>query len=196
MTVTLDLFPETVIALGLSVSGANNEIITLKEDETAFTLTAGRYGHGVGLSQRGAQQMAREGEKTFKEILSFYFPGAKLKEYAGEEAPLPTPPPLLARDPGPAPTATPRPTLMPVTEELPEGARRARVENIADDSSLNLRAQPSAGAEILMRLYRHQELIVLEKSDVPGWVRVKTDVIEGYVMESFLVYEEEPSSET
>ena len=195
MTVTLDLFPETVIALGLSVSGANNEIITLKEDETSFTLTAGRYGHGVGLSQRGAQQMAREGEKTFREILSFYFPGAKLKEYAGETAPLPTPPPLLARDPGPAPTATPRPTLMPVTEELPEGARRAKVENIADDSTLNLRAQPSAGAEILMRLYRHQELIVLEKSDVPGWVRVKTDVIEGYVMESFLVYEEEPSPE-
>ena len=196
MTVTLDLFPETVIALGLSVSGANNEIITLKEDETAFTLTAGRYGHGVGLSQRGAQQMAREGEKTFKEILSFYFPGAKLKEYAGETAPLPTPPPLLAWDPGPAPTATPRPTPMPVTEELPEGARRAKVENIADDSTLNLRAQPSAGAEILMRLYRHQELIVLEKSDIPGWVHVKTDVIEGYVMESFLVYEEEPSSET
>jgi hypothetical protein len=47
-----------------------------------------------------------------------------------------------------------------------------------------------------MRLYRHQELIVLEKSDVSGWVRVKTDVIEGYVMESFLVYEEEPTSET
>ena len=195
MTVTLDLFPETVIALGLSVSGANNEIITLKEDETSFTLTAGRYGHGVGLSQRGAQQMAREGEKTFREILSFYFPGAKLKEYAGETAPLPTPPPLLARDPGPAPTATPRPTLMPVTEELPEGARRAKVENIADDSTLNLRAQPSAGAEILMRLYRHQELVVLEKSDIPGWVRVKTDVIEGYVMESFLVYKEEPSPE-
>ena len=196
MTVTLDLFPETVIALGLSVSGANNEIITLKEDETSFTLIAGRYGHGVGLSQRGAQQMAREGEKTFKEILSFYFPGAKLKEYAGETAPLPTPPPMLARNPGPAPTATPRPTLMPVTEEPPEGALRAKVENIADDSTLNLRAQPSAGAEILMRLYRHQELMVLEKSDVPGWVHVKTDVIEGYVMESFLVYEEAPSPET
>lgn len=103
---------------------------------------------------------------------------------------------MLARDPGPAPTATPRPTLMPVTEEPPEGALRAKVENIADDSTLNLRAQPSAGAEILMRLYRHQELMVLEKSDVPGWVHVKTDVIEGYVMESFLVYEEAPSPET
>ena len=192
LTVTLDLFPETVIALGLSVSGANNEIITLREEETAFTLTAGRYGHGVGLSQRGAQQMARAAEKTFQEILSFYFPGAKIKQYTGEPAPLPTPHPLLAQDPGPPPTATSKPTLMPVTEILPEGARLASVENIADDSTLNLRAQPSAGAEILMRLYRHQQLIVLENSDVPGWVHVKTDMAEGYVMESFLVYAEDP----
>jgi uncharacterized protein YgiM (DUF1202 family) len=67
----------------------------------------------------------------------------------------------------------------------------ASVENIDEDSSLNLRAQPSAGAEILMRLYCHQKLIVLGQSDVPGWVYVKTDAVEGYVMESFLVYEEE-----
>ena len=195
LSVTLDLFPETVFALGLSVYGANNEIITLSEDETAFTLTAGRYGHGVGLSQRGAQQMASEGKKTFQEILAFYFPGAVLKRYTGEPAPLPTPPPLLAKDPGPAPTATPRPTLMPVTQELPEGARRARVENIAKDSSLNLRAQPSAGAEVLRRLYYGQELMVLEQCDIPGWVHVKTDAAEGYVMESFLTYEEAESTE-
>ena len=190
LTVTLDLFPETVIALGLSVSGANNEIITVQEDESSFTLTAGRYGHGVGMSQRGAQQMAKEGQKTFRDILSFYYPGAVLKRYAGEPAALPTPPPVLARVPGPAPTATPRPTLMPVTGELPEGARMASVENIDDDSSLNLRAQPSAGAEIIMRLYRHQQLIVLESCDIPGWVHVKTDAAEGYVMESFLIYAE------
>ena len=191
VTVTLDFFPETVIALGLSVSGANNEIITLKEDEASFTLTAGRFGHGVGLSQRGAQQMARA-EKSFREILAFYYPGAVLKKYAGEKAPLPTPPPLLAKDPGPAPTATPRPTLMPVSETPPEGARMAVVEHIAQDSTLNLRALPSAGAEILMRLYWHQPLVVLEQSDVPGWVYVKTDAAEGYVMESFLAYPEEP----
>ena len=193
-TVTLELFPETVAALGLSVSGADNEIITLKEDEESFTLTAGRFGHGVGLSQRGAQQMARA-EKKFSEILSFYFPGSVIKKYTGQPGPLPTPPPLLAQDPGPAPTATPRPTLMPVTEELPEGARLAVVEHIADDSTLNLRAKPSAGAEIIMRLYRHQRLIVLGQADVPGWVRVKTDTAEGFVMESFLAYPDEKPEE-
>ena len=191
VTVTLDLFPETMIALGLSVSGADNEIVTLQENEESFILSSGRFGHGVGLSQRGAQQMAREGKKTFKDILSFYYPGAVLKKYTGEPAPLPTPQPQLAKDPGPAPTATPRPTLMPVTaENLPEGCRLASVENIAEDSTLNLRAQPSAGAEILMRLYCHQPLVVLEQSDVPGWVHVKTDAAEGYVMESFLLYRE------
>lgn len=34
-------------------------------------------GHGVGLCQAGAEEMAREG-KTYKEILSFYFPGTQV----------------------------------------------------------------------------------------------------------------------
>ena len=184
--ITLELFPDVLNALALSISGANNELVSLSEDETSFTLTSARYGHGVGLSQRGAQYQAKKDNRSFEEILSFYYPGAKLKQYSGESAPLPTPDPALAVTPGPAPTATPRPTLMPVTEDLPEGAWLASVENIDDDSSLNLRVQPSPAAEILMRLYRHQKLIVLESAEVEGWVRVKTDAVEGYVMQSFL----------
>ena len=184
--VSLDIFPEAVFFLGLSVYGADNEIISVSEDEKGFTLTAGRYGHGVGMSQRGAQYMASEGKKTFKQILDFYYPGVKIKRYRGEDAPLPTPDPVLCETPGPVPTATPRPTLMPVTEELPEGAWLATVEHIDDDSTLNLREKPSAGAKIVRRLYKHQQLVVLEEAEVIGWVHVKTDVIEGYVIMSFL----------
>ena len=184
--VTLDLFPGVLNALALSISGAGNEIVTLTEDDSAFTLTSGRYGHGVGMSQRGAQYQASKDSRGFEEILAFYYPGAVLKQYGGEAAPLPTPDPALAVTPGPAPTATPRPTLMPVTEDLPEGAWLASVENIDDDSSLNLRIAPSPAAEILMRLFRHQKLIVLENAEVDGWVKVRTDAIEGYVMLSFL----------
>ena len=75
---------------------------------------------------------------------------------------------------------------MPVTEPLPEGAWLATVENIDDDSTLNLREKPSAGSKVLRRLYKHQQLIVLEEAEVAGWVHVKTDVAEGYVMYSFL----------
>ena len=72
-----------------------------------------------------------------------------------------------------------------------EEAWLASVEHIDDDSTLNLREKPSAGSKIVMRLYKHQKLIVLEEAEVTGWLHVKTDVIEGYVMMSFLEKVEE-----
>lgn len=41
------------------------------------------YGHGVGLCQWSALQMAKEGRK-YKEILSFFYPGTEIKTYEGE----------------------------------------------------------------------------------------------------------------
>ena len=185
-TLTLPLFPEVIRALNMSISGSDNEMVTLKETEEAFTLEARRYGHGVGMSQRGAQWMAAQYGKTYEEILAFYYPGMSLSKVDAGAALLPTAQPELAETPGPAATPTPRPTLMPVTAELPQGAYLASVENIEDDSSLNLRSEPSTASEILMRLYKHQQLVVLETCEDPAWVKVKTDVIEGYVMLSFL----------
>ena len=37
-----------------------------------------KNGHGVGLSQTGAIQMAKQG-KTYQEILDFYFPGTQIQ---------------------------------------------------------------------------------------------------------------------
>ncbi len=186
-TVTLNLFPDVLGALGLGISGSGNEMVTVEDSGTAFTLKARRFGHGVGLSQRGAQWMAGHYGMKYPEILAFYYPGEKLKRYSAGMPALPTPAARLAQTPGPAATPTPRPTLMPVTgENLPEGAYLASVEKIDDDSSLNLRAEPSGAAEILMRLYKHQRLVVLSENEVPGWAHVKTDTAEGYVMISFL----------
>ena len=186
-TVTLPLFPQVIRNLNLSIYGADNEIITVTETDRAFLLASGRYGHGVGMSQRGAQWMAAKYRKDFREILSFYYPGMELRKAAAGAAVLPTADPVLAETPGPAATPTPRPTLMPVsTAGLPEGAWIASVEGIEDDSTLNLRVEPSQSAEILMRLYKHQRLIVLETCEDPVWVHVRTDSAEGYVMVSFL----------
>ena len=73
-----------------------------------------------------------------------------------------------------------------ISGELPEGAYLATVANIDDDSSLNLRQEPTTAAPIVMRLYKNQKLVVLETCEDPAWVKVKTDVIEGFVMVSFL----------
>ena len=188
ITVTVDIFPEVIDELLLSVYGADNELLTLTETDTHFVLEARRYGHGVGMSQRGAQWMAGQYGKTYEEIMAFYYPGLTLSKVDAGTPVLPTTPAELAATLAPPATPTPRPTLMPatMTTDLPAGAYLAAVTEIDDDSSLNLRAEPSQGAEILRRLYKHQQLIVLGPAEEEGWVQVKTDVIEGYVMASFI----------
>lgn len=196
ITVTVDIFPEVIDELLLSVYGADNELLTLKETDTHFILEARRYGHGVGMSQRGAQWMAAKYGKTYQEIMAFYYPGLTLSKVDAGAAVLPTTPANLAATLAPPATPTPRPTLMPatMTDDLPEGAYLAAVTEIDDDSSLNLRLEPSQGADILRRLYKHQRLIVLGPAVEEGWVYVKTDVIEGYVMASFITPVEEAAT--
>ena len=88
--------------------------------------------------------------------------------------------------PEPTPSPTPRPTLMPVSvDNLPKGAYLAVVTNIDDDSSLNLRESPSLSAQVLRRLLKNQQLVVLS-TDNAGWAHVRTDVVEGYVRSEYL----------
>ena len=45
-----------------------------------------KRGHGVGMSQLGANEMAKRGF-SYLEILSFYYPGAEInKEHKGDES--------------------------------------------------------------------------------------------------------------
>lgn len=44
-----------------------------------FTIWGGGYGHGVGMSQNGAQAMAKDG-KSYKDILTYFFDGVEVKE--------------------------------------------------------------------------------------------------------------------
>lgn len=190
LTLELPIFPDVKYALGLTINSTANELVTVVEEDGYFVVEARRFGHGVGMSQRGAEWMAGKYGKTFDEILAFYYPGMALGQLPEKDNVLPVLDPERLSTPGPAPTPTPRPTLMPVFGDLPQGAWYATVYNIEDDSSLNLRADPNIGGELLMRLYKHQRLIVLGPSEEAGWVHVKTDVIEGYVMEEFLKKEE------
>lgn len=48
------------------------------EDGKFSAVTKG-YGHGVGLSQYGANQMSQNGS-DYKEILSHYYPGTEITE--------------------------------------------------------------------------------------------------------------------
>lgn len=185
--VTVPVFPtaEKLLAMNISTN-YENELWTLVETDTAYRLEVRRFGHGVGMSQRGAEWMAGRYQKNWEEILAFYYPGMTLMRYDFAEAALPAAPEALAATPGPAPTPTPRPTLMPVNQSPTDGQWTALVTGIDDDSSLNLRSLPDLSGEIVLRLYKNQRLLVLERCEEEGWVRVRTDAAEGYVMESYL----------
>ena len=185
MNIELPVFTCVEPYLGLSINSNDNEIMRVEELENEFVITSRRFGHGVGLSQRGAQQMAGAYGFDYLQILKFYYPGLKFKKLdtaANISTPISA---AFLATPGPAASPTPKPTLMPTTENLADGEYRVSVTQIGVNSSLNLRSEPSTNGEILRILYYGQILTVTQNLG-NGWLKVKTDVIEGYVMEKFV----------
>ncbi len=171
--------------LGLSINGSNNEILTVREENDRYVIESRRYGHGVGMSQRGAQWMAGQYGWTYDQILRFYYPGLALKKTDTQVTLPPTVSAAFLTTPGPAATPTPRPTLMPASDQLKAGEWRVKVTQISANSSLNLRSAPSTASDVLRVLYYGQELLA-SPCDEEGWIKVRTDVTEGYVMEKFV----------
>lgn len=54
---------------------------TLQEQEGNLKITTKGVGHGIGMSQYTANEMAKEG-KTYEEILQYFFEGTEIKEAA------------------------------------------------------------------------------------------------------------------
>lgn len=67
-------------AASASLPSAYIVIDTIKEDETVtgYVITGGGFGHGVGMSQNGAANMAKSG-MTCEEIIGFFYPQTTLK---------------------------------------------------------------------------------------------------------------------
>lgn len=185
IAVDCPIFPELEQLLSLSINRNENEIVSVKEEETSFVIQFARYGHGVGMSQRGAEWMAKKYHWDYQQILRFYYPGTTLKTLDLTPNSLPTLDILYMTTPGPLPTATPRPTLMPQTETAKEGQRIVFVTGVAKDSSLNLREKPDLLSEIITRLYYGQELLVLKELE-DGWLQVQTDSVSGFVRSEFV----------
>ena len=103
--------------------------------DEGWLLLHARYGHGVGMSQRGAQHMANTG-KTYREILSFYYPGATLgtMEYTFPET---------------------------VTNTQPETATTSASTGTVQNGSVNLRAKASTSSSVVETLAESTSLTLL-----------------------------------
>lgn len=75
-TVTCDIFDELESMLSMGIQSSDNELWSVEKGSSQFVLQARRYGHGMGMSQRGAMYMGKLGY-TYDQILGFYYDGCK-----------------------------------------------------------------------------------------------------------------------
>ena len=178
-TVTLDYFSQVEGLCSLSINVLKNETLTVTEAVGGYKLTARRFGHGVGMSQRGAQQMANEGF-AYDQILEFYYPGLTRTRYTMTRT-------LLSSIDG-TPSA-------PETPEEPIADAKPAVVTLKNPlDSLNLRQQPTTASSVLARMPHGTQVNLISREG--EWSRVQYGTLTGYVMTSYLVVQEDGVDET
>ena len=176
VTVTLDYFDQIESLCAMSINVLKNETLAVAETVGGYKLTARRYGHGVGMSQRGAQQMAKEG-LSYDQILDFYYPGIVRTRYT------------MTRTILPSIDGTGGSVDEPVSD-----ARSAIVTLSNPLDSLNLRSEPSTTASVLATIAHGTQVTLLEMGS--AWSRIQYGTLSGYVSNSFISIQEDVVDET
>lgn len=138
-------------------------LFTITPVNGGFNVNRGRYGHGVGLSQRGAQQMANSGW-NYEKILKFYYPGAAIKSMGLSAPTNPT---------------KPADTTQPTAPEL-----GTPIATAVTTANVNFRAQASASSTLLGSLPKGVSMNVYAQEN--GFSLTQINGVTGYVSNSYL----------
>ncbi len=176
VTVTLDYFNQLESLCGMSINVLKNETLAVNEVVGGFKLTARRFGHGVGMSQRGAQQMGKEG-LAYDQILDFYFPGITLTRYNMTRTILPS---IDGTQGG--------------YEEIITDAKTAIVTLSNPLDRLNLRSAASTTASVLATMAHGTQVTLLEMGS--AWSCVQYGTLSGYVKNEYISVQEDEADET
>ncbi len=144
----------------------NLQLFTLSQTASGWTLTARRWGHGVGLSQRGAQQMANEG-LGHDSILNFYYPGAQQTQSNFVRAPYEQKP----------------------TGDIVIGMGTVMLSKAS--SSLNIRKSASTSSSVAGSVKHGTQVEVMKYEG--DWVKVRSGKVAGYVQNKYLTVQLTPA---
>ncbi|HHU48103.1 MAG: SpoIID/LytB domain-containing protein [Caldicoprobacterales bacterium] len=146
-----------------------------------IVLKGGGFGHGVGMSQYGAYQMAKEGN-SFEDILNFYYPGTNLASL-GIKAP--QDPDYVPSEPSQPDPPKPDPTTPPTDPALPPDQEKT---GIVTASKLNIRSGPGTKNHVVGMVVKGKRVTVHEK--IGDWYRITYNGINGYVHGSYIQIEQ------
>ena len=138
-------------------------LFTVEETADSFTLYHRRYGHGIGLSQRGAQERANSTDttvNTYDKILGFYYPNTTFR--------------TLSID---------APTLTTVTP--PASSANATV---VGTSTLNVRSSPdsSSSSNIVGSLWGGARIEVTQALATADWHQINYGGTAAYVHKDYV----------
>ena len=153
----------------LSINSASNETVSVEETSSAFRVVFRRWGHGVGMSQRGAQVMAKNHGMSAREILAFYYPGTTWQKLS------------LADTTGSTGNGSGGTV---VDDDTREPIGQARVALTTSGATLALRASASATAETLADIPNGALLDVYAVEN--GWAAVAYNGKQGFVAQQYL----------
>ncbi|MDO5325564.1 MAG: SpoIID/LytB domain-containing protein [Clostridia bacterium] len=178
-TLTFDIFSELENALSMNITSGSNELWSVTQSGDAFTVTARRYGHGIGMSQRGAMYMAQMGY-TYDQILAFYYEGCNRVEYTLTRS-------ILGAIGSSQEGQEQWITELPVALETPSPAENAQTARVTTpNGSLNLRQRASTSAKVLCTIPQNEVISVLDRGS--EWCQTAYNGYTGYVMTKFLSF--------
>ena len=179
-TVYLSVYEDVKDGFSLGLNSRDYEICSVRQEGENYLIEMRRFGHGVGMSQRGAQVMAGNYDMSYVEILNFYYPGMTLERIDWDTPELP------AQEEIPQALAKEMLNLPPAEGDLrtlAEGEYYARVV-LQGKTLLNVRTGPSTEYPAVARLYDGYRLVVCAQEN--GWAQVRAAAFTGYVKMDYI----------
>ena len=168
VTVTCDIFDELESLLSMGIQSLDNELWSASKSGSNFVLEARRYGHGMGMSQRGAMYMAKLGY-TYDQILGFYYEGCKRVQHSFTNT-------ILSADSSEEQVTVEPPADL---EEEDASACKGTVKLVSAGSSLAIRSAKSTTASLIGTAGNGAIVDVLSSDGT--WCFIRFGDLKGYV---------------
>lgn len=181
-TLSFSIFDELETPLGMNInSTTRNELWTAEKVDNGFLITVSRWGHGIGMSQRGAQRMAQLGY-TYDQILGFYYEGCERVQYTFTHT-------ILSTGSSSEVISTEAPaTISPGKQD------QATVSLVDVNDAAPLRYVANSTGKLLTGIPNGASVTVLAKRG--DWTLVKYGEINGYVPTNLLIFSGTPPTAT
>lgn len=168
VTITCDIFDELESLLSMGIQSLDNELWSVSKSGSNFVLEARRYGHGMGMSQRGAMYMAKLGY-TYDQILGFYYDGCKRVQHSFTNT-------ILSADSSEEQVTVEPPADL---EEEDTSACKGTVKLVSAGSALAIRSAKSTTASLIGTAGNGAIVDVLSNDGT--WCFIRFGSLKGYV---------------